>query len=96
MANDIYYRPPWTCGKYNAKKHVAIVFNSIEQCDYFFEEDAADIIGLILSAGRNGKVSIYDISQKLQIDESSVSNFFSKLVEYGLLSPSLISKEVIE
>jgi MoaA/NifB/PqqE/SkfB family radical SAM enzyme len=96
MNNDIYYRPPWTCGKYNAKKHVAIVFNSIEQCDYFFEEDAADIIGLILSAGRNGKVSIYDISQKLQIDESSVNNFFSNLVEYGLLSPSLISKEVIE
>ena len=37
MSTDIYYRPEWTCGKYNEEKHVAIMFNLIANGEYFFE-----------------------------------------------------------
>lgn len=96
MDNDIYYRPPWTCGKYNADKHVAIMFNLIEGFDYFFEADAADVVGVALGARRYGVVSVKEVSELLQIEQASIVSFFEKLESYGLLSKSIVSAEVIE
>lgn len=56
MSNEVYFRPPWTCGKYNAEKHVAIMFNLLSRMNYFFEEESADVIYWVLAAGKNGKV----------------------------------------
>ena len=95
MSNDVYYRPPWTCGKYNADKHVAIMFNLIEGFDYFFEKEAADIIGLILSVGKNGMISASKVSDNMQIVLPSINGFFGKLVKYGLLSQVPISESII-
>lgn len=96
MNNDIYYRPPWTCGKYNAEKHVAIMFNLIEGFDYFFEAEAADVVGVVLDAKRYGEISAKEVSNLLQIEQGSIITFFEKLRSYGLLSTVPISNEVIE
>jgi hypothetical protein len=47
MSNNIFYRPPWTCGKYNAEKHVAIMFNLLSRMSCFFENESADVVGLV-------------------------------------------------
>ena len=83
---DIYYRPEWTCGKYNATKHVAIMFNLLMNGEYFFEQESADVVGLILQAGRNGKVSVSKISETLNISPDSIIPFFDSLVGIGLLT----------
>ena len=44
MKNELYYRPEWTCGRYNATKHVAIMFNLISNGEYFFENESAESI----------------------------------------------------
>lgn len=92
---NTYYRPEWTCGKYNATKHVAIMFNLLMNGEYFFERESADVIGIILAAGRNGKVSVSQVSQSLNISPESIIPFFDSLVEIGLLSETYPTKEVI-
>ena len=96
MNIEIYYRPEWTCGKYNAKKHVAIVFNLIEGLDYFFENEAADVVGMILGVDKNEKISVNEVSTALQIANSSIKKFFDKLEDYGVLSRDPISDVIIE
>jgi hypothetical protein len=44
-----YYRPEWTCSKYNAVARVAIIYNLIEGMCYFLEEYSAAAVGEILS-----------------------------------------------
>lgn len=89
---DIYYRPEWTCGKYNATKHVAIMFNLLMNGEYFFEQESADVVGLILQAGRNGKVSVSKISETLNISPASILPFFDSLLENGLLTEKFPTK----
>ena len=94
---DIYYRPEWTCGKYNTTKHVAIMFNLLMNGEYFFEHESADVVGLILAAGRNGKVSVTKISQALNITPESIIPFFDSLLENGLLTEKCpLEKDVSE
>lgn len=85
MNEKNYYRPEWTCGKYNASKHVAIMFNLLANSEYFFEEESADVVGMILKAGRNGRVSVAQTSAILNISSESLIPFFSTLIEVGLL-----------
>ena len=49
MADKVYYRPEWTCGRYNKEFKVAIYYNLIEGMSYFFENDSAEIVGRVLS-----------------------------------------------
>jgi len=93
---DIYYRPEWTCGKYNATKHVAIMFNLLMNGEYFFEQESADVVGLILQAGRNGEVSVSKISETLNISPGSILPFFDSLLEIGLLTEKCPTKKDIE
>lgn len=94
--NDIFYRPPWTCGKYNADKHVAVIFNTLERMNYFFEAESADVVGFVLSAGRGGRVSVDELSDKSNIVPQSILVFFDELCSTGLLSKQEITKNVIE
>ena len=95
MITDVYYRPKWTCGKYNAKKRVAIMFNLLTYGEYFFEEESAEVIGMILQAGHNGRISITNISKVLDISIESIYPFFVSLLDIGLLSREYPSEDYI-
>lgn len=95
MNNDIFYRPPWTCGKYNAEKHVAIMFNLLSGMNYFFEAESADVVGMVLAAGRGGRMSLTDISDKLLIGTASLEPFFEQLCSLQLISQEAITTEMV-
>ena len=95
MSTDIYYRPEWTCGKYNATNHVAIMFNFLMNGEYFFENESADVVGIILGSGRNGEVRISNVSKMLNIAEDCIIPFFNQLLEIGLLIDKLPTKNDI-
>ena len=90
-----YYRPIWTCGRYDAKAQVAIYYNLIAGMSYFFESFSAQVIGEILSAERNGKVSINEISARLNIAIESLVPFFKQLEEQGIVSSVYPDKDII-
>ena len=97
MNNDIYYRPPWTCGKYNAEKHMAIMFNLLSRMNYFFEAESADVVGMVLAAGRGGRISLNEISDKLLIGTASLEPFFEQLSSLRLLADKEITdKDIAE
>ena len=64
---DIFFRPPWTCGRYNTDNNVAIFYNNITGYSYFFEEVSAIIIGEVLSVERNAIVDVNEISNAYPI-----------------------------
>ena len=72
-----YFRPRWTCGRYNAEKHVAIMYNLLAGYSFFFERYSADVVGHILAAGRDGKVSINNIAEATGIASESIHTFFT-------------------
>mgnify|MGYP004445379801 FL=1 len=87
---SVYYRPVWTCGRYNASTHAAIYYNNITGFSYFFEDLSADVVGIILSAGRNKDVSVDEVSQSVMLGKEIVSNFFNELEAEGLLVSSMV------
>ena len=89
------YRPEWTCGKYNKDHKCAIFYNLIEGQSYYFEDESAEIVGAILSSGRNGVIKIDKISKKIGISEKSIVDFFKILEEKRLLTSNIYSKEDI-
>ena len=89
MVQQNYYRPEWTCGRYNPVSEVALMYNLIEGKSFFFESYSAMVVGEILSAHKNGKVLITDISDKLNIATESLSPFFEQLEQLGLVSSML-------
>ena len=91
----VYYRPIWTCGKYNKEHRCAIYYNLIEGYSYYFEDESADIIGEILSAGRNGRIDVANISSILSISEESIFDFFALLKRHHLLISKLFTEEEI-
>ena len=95
MKKELFYRPLWTCGKYNAEKHVAILFNLLSRMNYFFEEESADVIGLVLAAGRGGQVTVDEVSDKLMIATSSIEPFFEQLCALHLLTEKEITPKDI-
>lgn len=94
MGEQIYYRPEWTCGRYNEEKKVAIYYNLIEGVSYFFEEDSAYIIGKIL---QTAKGSLFDLSSLSDMDYSmdEIYGFLNELVSLQLLSTYIYSREDI-
>lgn len=90
-----FFRPRWTCGRYNAEKHVAITYNLLAGYSFFFESYSADVIGHILSVGRDGKVDINAISQKTGIAYESLQPFFDTLYSNGLLTNHIYSEEEV-
>ena len=90
-----YYRPCWTCGRYNAEKHVAIMYNLLAGYSFFFESYSADVIGHILAVGRDGKVEINAISQETGIAIESLQSFFDTLYSKGLLTNHIYSEDEV-
>jgi radical SAM protein with 4Fe4S-binding SPASM domain len=91
-----FYRPGWTCGRYNAEKQVALIYNLLEGTSYLLADDSAAVIGEILSVQRNGTVSVVNVSKKTDIDKDSIIEFFEKLVTLRLLNRSVpTGKEIL-
>lgn len=93
--NKTYYRPVWTCGRYNEKAQAAIYYNLIAGMSYFFESYSAMVIGEILAVPRNGKLNLDAISVKLNIAMESLVPFFEQLEQMGIVSSVLPTKEMI-
>jgi len=93
LSNNIYYRPEWTCGRFDKKACAAIYYNLIDGMAYFFEDYSAQVIGEILSLPRNGSVDLETLSDLTGIAESCLTAFANNLVEVGLLSLKPLTKE---
>ena len=91
-----YYRPEWTCGRYNPKHHVALMYNLIEGVSFFFEAESALIVGIILSHSRNDKIDIEKILSQCNIESSIIFEFLEELYCAGLLSKQLPTPQIIE
>ena len=74
-----YYRPIWTCGRYNKKAQVAIFYNLVAGMSYYFESYSAMVIGDILSHPRNGEFFLEDMASRLDIAMESLVPFFQQL-----------------
>lgn len=92
---NIYYRPVWTCGRYNEKSQAAIYYNLIAGMSYFFESYSAMVIGEILAVPRNGKVDVVVIAKRLNIAMESLVPFFQQLEQMGIVSSVLPTDEMI-
>ena len=86
MEEHIYYRPAWTCGRYNKDKAVAIYYNLIEGFSYFFEEYSAVVIGFILSIKRNNSFTLDEISEKTGFAKENLLDFLNQLDELKIIS----------
>lgn len=95
MEEQIYYRPVWTCGRFNTKESVAIYYNLIDGMAYFFEDMSASIIGLILALPRNGSISVSKLSDVSNISENSIVPFMESLAEIGLLTSQFCTEKIV-
>lgn len=93
--SDVYFRPEWTVGRYNKQKAAAIFFNLIEGISYYFEDDSAAVIGGIISAGRNGKVSVARLAEETEISLDELRPFLEELLQLGLLTTTVPTPEGI-
>lgn len=93
--NRKYYRPEWTCGRYNREKHVAIFYNLLAGMSYFFDEYSADVVGQVLAAKRNTEISVSHVAEKTGICDESIRDFFDVLKEQGLLTDSIPTNDGI-
>lgn len=82
----IYYRPEWTCGRYDKNAHVAIYYNLIVGESHFFEDFSADVMGIFLSLQKNGCISIEELSDITNISEKSLIPFLQQLCQLGLIT----------
>ena len=89
------YRPEWTCGKYNAKRHCALMYNLIQGVVNYFDELSADVIGYILSVPKNGEFSIDAIIKKTNLPVDIILNFIDQLRNVGLVTLHIPDKEEI-
>lgn len=91
----LYYRPIWTCGRYNEKAKVAIYYNLLTGMSYYFDSYSAMVIGEILSIPRNGEMTLDAIAQKLNIAMESICPFFEQLEQMGIVSTILPTNNII-
>ena len=95
MSNTFYYRPAWTCGRYDVGHKVAIYYNLLEGMSYFFEEISAEVIGSILSVRRDKPFTLEWLSEQSDVTVKSLQSFIKELQQYGLLTDHILSTEEI-
>lgn len=96
MCNHTYYRPVWTCGRYNPQAQVALMYNLIEGKSFFFESYSANVIAEILSSKRNEAIDIDAIASNTGIDSESIIEFIEEtLIGVGLITNRILTEEDI-
>ncbi|MBE6198517.1 MAG: radical SAM protein, partial [Rikenellaceae bacterium] len=94
MLDTSYYRPAWTCGRYNPSAQVALMYNLIEGKSFFFESYSAQVIAEILATKRNEIIDIDAIASKTGVASESIVEFIEEsLIEAGLITNRIFSKE---
>lgn len=93
--DKIYYRPEWTCGRYNEEKHVAIYYNLMEGLCYFFEDDSADVMGAIMRTHRGQSFSLKELTEATLLSEECLLPFLDILISHALLIYTLASPKDI-
>lgn len=95
MEQDVFYRPEWTCGRYDSNTHTAIFYNLIEGLVFEFTDYSADVIGVILDQTRNKPFTLSLISEETGIIEDSILPFLQELKSYSLLTDVPINENLI-
>ena len=96
MCNHTYYRPVWTCGRYNPQAQVALMYNLIEGKSFFFESYSANVIAEILSSKRNEVIDIDAIASNTGIASESIIEFIEEtLIGVGLITNRILTEEDI-
>ena len=95
MSNTIYYRPEWTCGRYNAEHNAALYYNLLEGMCYFFEDYSALVVSKILYALRNTPISVAGISESTGVAQESIEPFLKDLSMLGLILDHIPTKEEV-
>lgn len=95
MKTNTFYRPRWTCGRYNAEKRVAVMYNLLAGFSYFFESYSADVVNQFLKAGRDGKIKLEDVANQTGIAIDSILTFCHVFLEKGLLTEHVFTNEEV-
>lgn len=95
MTSLLYYRPQWTCGRYNANKNVALIYNLLDGVSYYFEEYSALIIKELLLTKRTKLIRLDKIINNLPFAENEVLDFIEELTSYGLITKVFPSEKII-
>lgn len=96
MAENVYYRPKWTCGRYNKEAKVAIYYNLIEGMSYFFESDSAEVVSHLLAVPRNNSISVDTLSKATDTATECLIPFLDELVVCGLLTHTPVTSKGIK
>lgn len=91
----MYFRPEWTCGRYNPKHRVAICYNLMEGMVYLFEDESAQVINQILQCKRNENVDAANIAERLDLEILVLNDFLYELLKIGLLTTVVPTQEYI-
>lgn len=91
------YRPEWTCGKYNAVSHTAIVYNLIEGQAYYFNEESAIVVGNLLLYQRNKAINLLTFKNNINIniEVEEIIEFIKNLKNLGLITSHIYTEEEI-
>ena len=92
---DLYYRPEWTCGRYNAEHKAALMYNLLEGMCFYYEDITAEVIGHILSVSRNSSFDLEWLSQQSDVQIDSLIPFLEQLKQYGLLTSKVLFEDEI-
>lgn len=87
-----YFRPEWTCGRYDEAHQAAIFYNLIEGMSYFFEGYSAMVIGEVIKVARNASVSLQKVAERTNIQLECIEPFFEELMQRNLLTASSPTK----
>lgn len=91
-----YYRPEWTCGRYDIASRSAIMYNLLEGDVYLFQDITADLINLILNTKKGDRIDINNISKELELNSNTIIDFFDKkLITNKLVTNKKYSNEEI-
>lgn len=96
MAQELIYRPEWTCGRYSPKAGTAIMYNLISGKSFFFESHSAAVIRELLNIPKNGYRSLESLSKSTGISSVSIRDFMGILAGKGLVTDRLYSREETE
>lgn len=83
---NIYYRPEWTCGRYNEHAQVAIFYNLIDGMCYFFEDESAQVASMFLTQKRKCGITVDRVSASTGIATESIQEFAQTLAGKGLIT----------
>lgn len=90
-----FYKPEWTCGRYNLKYKVALMYNLIAGESFFFEDLSALVISSILSLKNNSILDIEKIVTITHLSENEIIEFLEELYSVGLLTKQIPNNEII-